>query len=165
MAVGVMLLLFWTFLCAALSVATFGTHDLSGLGRTGFGLGALASCPMVWWCCRFWYAAFSEGRREAPVAGPGMWPWTVAVLATCLVLGFASARELVRGNNGAWFGVGLVVVMGGLSGMFLVTEVGEWFSERRARRNPPVSPARSPVPSARPTEPPRPRRNWGSIGR
>ncbi|MFI8536679.1 hypothetical protein ACIGMX_41400 [Streptomyces aquilus] len=163
MAVGVMLLAFWLILCVALSAMTFGTRDLSGLGRAGFGLCALASYPMVWWCCRFWYAAFSEGRREAPAAEPGAWPWTLPMLAVCVVLGFTSARDLVRGNSGAWFGVGLVVVMGGLSGMFLLMEVREWFSARRARRNPPVP---SPLPpSARSVESPRPQRNWGSIGR
>lgn len=157
MAAGVMLLVFWLIVSVGLSAMTVGGRDLSRLVRAAFGAGAASSYLMVWWCCRFWYVAFSEGRREEPVEEPGTWPWRPPLVVLSVALGVGSVRELVRGNGGGWFGIGLALVLGVPSVMLLVFEVWEW---RAGRARPDV-----PEAAVRPAEPAWPQRNWGSIGR
>lgn len=157
MTAGVMLLLFWLVVSVGLSAMTVGGRDLSGLVRAAFGVGAVSSYPMVWWCCRFWYVAFSERRRAEPVEEPGAWPWMPPMVVLSVALGVGSVRELARGNSGGWFGIGLGLVLGVPSVMLLVFEVRELVSGRATRN--------APEPAVRPAEPPRPQRNWGPTGR
>jgi hypothetical protein len=154
MAVGVILLLAWLVFGVACSAMTVGGRDLPWPARLGFAAEAVSSFLLVWWCCRFWYAAFSEGRRAEPVAEPHSWPWLTPMPPIGIGVGVHGVQELTRGHGSGWIMVGMAVLFLAPSGLLLATTVHE-----RVR---PAPPAPAPV---RPAEPPRPRRDWGPVGR
>ncbi|MER7486205.1 hypothetical protein ABTY20_09955 [Streptomyces sp. NPDC126497] len=155
LAVGVMLFLFWAFMAVGLTAAAI-TSRVGWSARLGLGAGALSAYLLVWWSARFWWSAFCQGRREEAVAEPDAWPWLFPPVIGGVALAVSGVGMLSRGDGSGWFGVGLALVLAGPSLMMMILQVGEWFSGRSRR---------TPVVPTRPVEPPRPRRDWGSIGR
>ncbi|WP_435283734.1 hypothetical protein [Streptomyces koelreuteriae] len=159
LAVGIVLLIPWLVFGVVLTGLAVVGQGLEWAARVGSGAGAVSSWLLVWWCARYWYAAFSEGRRDEPVAEPDPWPWLPPPLLLAVAMGFVGVRQVVRGDGSGWFGVGLAVVFGGPAVVMVVGLVTSWVSDRRRRNAPP------PAEPAVPVEPPRPRRDWGAIGR
>jgi hypothetical protein len=150
-----MLFLFWVFMAVALTAAT-ATGRFGWPARLGFGAGAVSVYLLVWWSARFWWSAFCQGRREEAVAEPDAWPWLFPPVIGGVALAVSGVGMSSRGDGSGWFGLGFALVFGGPSLTVMVLQVGEWFSGR-SRRNLAVP--------AQPAEPPRPRRDWGPIGR
>ncbi|MGX1091976.1 hypothetical protein RKD47_002657 [Streptomyces albogriseolus] len=155
LAVGVMLFLFWGLLAVGLTAATVASR-VGWPARLGFGAGSVSAYLLVWWSARFWWSAFCQGRSEEAVAEPDAWPWLLPPVVGGVALAVSGAGMLSRGDGSGWFGLGFGLVLGGPSLTMMVLEVGEWFSGRSRR---------APVVPAQPVELPRPRRDWGSIGR
>lgn len=158
LAVGTMLFLVTLILGVGL---TFGVFD-DGIGwlmRVGLGAMAVSVWTVVWWCARYWYAAYSEGRREEPVPEPGFWPWLLpwAVLVTCFAV--TGIRALYAGDSQGWFSIGV-------AGVFAMPAIGALvgllyglMSDARSGRRRTAAPARGAAEEAE-----RPRRDWGPIG-
>ncbi|MGA5291509.1 hypothetical protein [Streptomyces pseudogriseolus] len=155
LAVGVMLFLFWVFLAVGLTAAAVASR-VGWQARLGLGAGAVSVYLLVWWSVRFWWSAFCQGRREEAVAEPDTWPWLLPPVISGVVLVVSGVGMLSRGDGSGWFGLGFGLVIGGPSLVGVVLQVGEWFSGRSGR---------DPIAPAQPVEPPRPRRDWGPIGR
>ncbi|MEV5931203.1 hypothetical protein AB0L56_00165 [Streptomyces sp. NPDC052079] len=155
LAAGVMLFLFWVFMAAGLT-ATAAVGRFGWLPRLGFGAGAVSAYLLVWWSARFWWSAFCQGRREEAVAGPDTWPWLFPPVLIGVTLTVSGVGALGRGDGSGWFSLGFALVISAPSLMVMALQVGEWFSGRSRR---------DPVAPAQPVEPPRPRRDWGPVGR
>ncbi|WP_328873126.1 hypothetical protein OHT76_25165 [Streptomyces sp. NBC_00287] len=152
LAVGVMLFLIWLLLGVVMTCMAVGLRGVDVLGRVGFAAGAVSSYLLVWWSGRFWYAAYCEGRRDGAVEEPDFWPWCLLGVVIGVVLAVAGVRALNQGDGSGWFSLGFAGLFGLPSLLGLVVEVGV----RRV--------AQAPVPQAV-EPPPRPRRDWGPIGR
>lgn len=155
LVVGTMLFLVTLLIALALTVTAFGDR-VGPWMRAGLGAGALAMYSVAWWCARYWYAAFCEGRREEAVAELNPWPWMLPWGVLVVALAVTGVRELGRGDSGGWIVLGIAGVfaspaLAGLIGGL----VGLVRSPRR--RGSAVAPP--------PPEPQRPHRNWGPIGR
>ncbi|WP_157857296.1 hypothetical protein [Streptomyces yerevanensis] len=152
-----MLCIIMLMLGVGLTFTTFqGTGgDVSVI--VGFGAAAVSAYLLAWWSARFWYAAFSEGRRPEPVSEPNSWPWVPPPLIIGVALVVSGVRDLSRGDSSGWFGVGIGGLFGvlGLLGLVVLLPLG------RASRNGADGAAAA---SAQAAEPPRPRRDWGPIG-
>ncbi|MFC7012815.1 hypothetical protein ACFQMH_14040 [Streptomyces viridiviolaceus] len=135
----------------SLTCAAIGLRGVDLLGKVGLAAGAVSSCLLVWWSARFWYAAFCEGRRDTPVEEPDAWPWCLPGVLIGVALVVTGVRALARGDSSGWFSLGFALVFGVPSALGLLVGVGM----RRV--------AQAPVPQ--PVEPPRPRRDWGPIGK
>lgn len=157
MVVGGMLFGFVLFFAVVLTVVAVRGAGGSVLVSVGFGAVAVSLYPLAWWCARFWYAAFSEGRSAEPVAEPGSWPWLLPPLVIGVALGVTGVRALIRGESEGWFALGMAVLFGGPSAALVVVGLWSWVSSRR------VAGDGSAV-SAPAAEPTRPRRDWGPIG-
>jgi hypothetical protein len=157
LAAGVMLFIVMLMLSASLTLATFQGTGGNVLAIVGFGAAAVSAYLLVWWSARFWYAAFSEGRRPEPLPEPSSWPWVPPPLISGVALVVSGVRDLSHGESRGWFGVGFGVVFGGvgLLGLLLVVQLS------RLSRSGAGGPSAA---SAQTTEPPRPRRDWGPIG-
>lgn len=150
-----MLFLFWVFVAVGLTAAA-ATGRSGWPAQLGFGAGAVSVYPLVWWSARFWWSAFCQGRREEAVAEPDSWPWLFPPVIGGVALAVSGVGMLSRGDGSGWFGLGFALVFAGPALMVMVLQVREWLSGRSRR---------GPVVPARPVEPPRPRRDWGPIGR
>ncbi|MFE6161956.1 hypothetical protein ACFQ7F_23940 [Streptomyces sp. NPDC056486] len=134
--------------------------EVGALARVGFVAGAVSTYVVAWWCTRYWYAAFSRGRRAEPLPEPNPWPWALPYGVFIVVLVVAGVRQPAGGEDGAWFTlgfgalVGLPVVMGVVMGL--------WALARSPGRGRTRSGRMAPAPSEPPR--PRPRRDWGPIG-
>ncbi|MFI1421029.1 hypothetical protein ACH4VX_24240 [Streptomyces sp. NPDC020731] len=155
LAAGVMLFLFWVFLAFGLTAAAV-TSRVGWPARLGFVAGAVSAYLLVWWSARFWWSAFCQGRREEAVVEPDAWPWLFPPVIGGVALAVSGAGALSRGDGSGWFGLGFALVLAGPSLAMMVLEVREWVSERSSRDQ---------VVPTQPVEPPRPRRDWGPVGR
>ncbi|MFH8291311.1 hypothetical protein [Streptomyces sp. NPDC018059] len=112
LAVGAMLFLAMGGVGVGLLVATFG-DGASPLARTGLGAGAVSTLAVAWWCARYWYAAFSEGRRAEPVPEPNACPWALPWTVGTASLLATGVRQVRAGDSAGWFTLGF----GGLIGL------------------------------------------------
>ncbi|MER5222139.1 hypothetical protein [Streptomyces flaveus] len=157
LASGVMLCIIMLMLGVGLTFTAFQGTGGDVPAIVGFGAAAVSAYLLAWWSARFWYAAFSEGRRPEPVPEPNSWPWVPPPLIIGVALVVSGVRDLSRGDSSGWFGVGFGVLFGvlGLLGLVVLLPLG------RASRNGADGASAA---SAQTTEPPRPRRDWGPIG-
>lgn len=150
-----MFFLCWLLLAVGLTAA--GVADRVGWpARLGFGAGAGSAYLLVWWSVRFWWAAFCQGRREETVAEPGAWPWLFPPVVGGVVLAVSGVGALSRGDGSGWFGVGFALLLAGPCLTMMVLQTWEWVSGRSGRDT---------VVPVQPVEPPRPRRDWGPVGK
>lgn len=126
------------------------------MAQLGFETVAVCSSRLVWWSARYWYAAFSKGRRPEPVRQPNPWPWGLPLALMGAAALVAGIRQLGSGDSSGWFSIGLGLVFGLPSVLILVVLVWTSVSERAKRTV--TTPAES-------AEQLRPRRDWGSVGR
>ncbi|MCX4665220.1 hypothetical protein OG453_00780 [Streptomyces sp. NBC_01381] len=122
---------------------------IGGLARVGLGAGAVSAFVVAWWCARYWYAAFSPGRRAEPAPEPNPWPWVLpwAVLVVALLV--TGVRQLGRGEDEGWFTLGfggslvMPAIVGGLMGLWVSARLprGSARRARRARRTRRAAPA------------------------
>ncbi|MGP3991466.1 hypothetical protein [Streptomyces sp. 3N207] len=121
----------------------------------GFGSAALSAYAVAWWCARYWYAAFREGRSSQPVPEPHSWPWG---LPPVVVGGAFAATGIgaVQDGKTAAAAISLVLAAVLLSPVAVLLVVGVY--ARRERLSRPSTPTSGPVPH-------RPYRAWGSIDR
>lgn len=165
LAVGTMLFVIMLMLGTGMTAEAVNS-EVGALARVGFAAGALSVYAVAWWCIRYWYAAFSQGRRAEPVPEPNPWPWGLPYGVLFVVLIVTGVRQLIRGQDGAWFSlgfgalVGLPVIVGGVAGLWtLVSSRGRGGSRGQGRGR--TGGGRA---ATAPAEPPRPRRDWGPIG-
>ncbi|MDT9700816.1 hypothetical protein [Streptomyces sp. P17] len=146
-----MLFLIWLLLGVVMTSMAVGLRGVDVLGKVGLAAGAVSSYLLVWWSGRYWYAAFCDGRRGEAVEEPDPWPWCLPGVLIGVTLAVAGVRALNQGDGSGWFSLGFAGLLGLPSLLGLVVGVGM----RRVAQ----------VPVAPPAEPPRPRRDWGPIGR
>jgi hypothetical protein len=158
LAKGVMLCIIMLMLGVGLTVTTFQGTGGDVPAMVGFAAAAVSAYLLAWWSARYWYAAFSEGRRPEPVPEPNSWPWLPPPLIIGVALVVSGVRDVSRGDTNGWFGVGFGVLFGGLGllGLVVLVLMGR-VSRSEARGTSALA--------AQTTEPPRPRRDWGPIGR
>ncbi|NGO45761.1 hypothetical protein [Streptomyces ureilyticus] len=157
LAIGVMLCIVMLMLGMGLTATTLQGAGGDVPAVVGFGAAAVSAYLLAWWSARFWYAAFSEGRRPEPVPQPDPWPWVPPPLIIGVAFVVSGLRELSRGDSSGWFGVGFGVLFGvsgllGLVALVLMARVS-----RNGARD-------ASALAVQTTEPPRPRRDWGPLG-
>ncbi|MGW6026455.1 hypothetical protein [Streptomyces sp. NPDC055099] len=158
MAVGTLLFLLMLVLGAGMTGEV--VRDGAGtLWRVTFAVGALSVFTVAWWCVRYWYAAFTQGRRAEPAPQPNFWPWALPYGFLLVVMIVNGVRMLARGDSGGWFMLGFATLLG--MPVFVAGATGLWSVLRSPRRG---APGRSGRPTPTPPEPPRPRRDWGPVG-
>lgn len=152
-----MLCIIMLMLGAGLTFTTFQGTGGDVAAIVGFGAAAVSAYLLAWWSARYWYAAFSEGRRPEPVPEPDSWPWVPPPLIIGVALIVSGVRDLSRGDTSGWFGVGFGVLfaVSGLLGLVALVLMG------RVTRN---GAGDASAVSAQTAEPLRPRRDWGPIG-
>ncbi|MGW6062815.1 hypothetical protein [Streptomyces sp. NPDC055189] len=159
LAVGTLLFLVMLLLAAGMTAEAVGGR-FGALARVGFAVGALSLYAVAWWCARYWYAAFSQGRRAEPVPEPNPWPWALPYVFLLVVMTVTGVRQLIGGEDGGWFSLGFAALLG--MPFFVVGAMGLWALVRSPRRGRTRGGRTAPAPA--PDEPPRPRRDWGPIG-
>lgn len=82
LATGAVLFLGAVIIGVALSAAAAFSEGVGLSTRIGLGAGGVSALTVAWWCARYWYAAFCEGRRAEPGRG-----------AECLALAAALGRR------------------------------------------------------------------------
>ncbi|MFD4987976.1 hypothetical protein [Streptomyces sp. NPDC058374] len=157
LTVGTVLCLFMGFFGAVLTVVAI-RERLDVLARVGVVAGAGSAFAVAWWCARYWYAAYCEGRRGEPVPEPSPWPWLLPWVVVVVALAVSGVRDLSDGDSQGWFAVGLagllgLPALGGLVALLYGRARDGVRGRRRAARVPEL-----------PAEPPRPRRDWGPVG-
>ncbi len=151
-----MLFVFMMLVGAVLTAIAFQSTGGDALAVVGVGAAAVSAYLLAWWSARYWYSAFCEGRRPEPVPEPNPWPWVPPPLIVAVAAAVSGVRALSRGDSSGWFSIGLAVVFGLPGLMGLVVAVLLVFSRSGTDD--------ASAASARTTEPPRPRRDWGPIG-
>ncbi|MFJ2773628.1 hypothetical protein [Streptomyces sp. NPDC087300] len=160
---GTMLCLFMCLAGAILTATAFG-DGLSGLARLGLGAGAVSVLAVAWWCARYWYAAFREGRGGPPVPGPNPWPWLLPWAVLFVAVLVSGVRALDRGESDGWFFLGFAGLIGlpalaglvaGLVGLVRGRGRGHGADGRGAGGQ---------GAAVAPDEPEGPRRAWGPVG-
>ncbi|MEW1923324.1 hypothetical protein [Streptomyces sp. NPDC088360] len=159
LAAGVMLVLGLLAPGAGMTVAAV-SGDMGGLGGLALGSVGVSLLVVAWWAARYWYAAFLFGRREEPVPDPDPWPWMLPWTALMTVAIVGGVRQLTQGNSGGWFALGFGAIMAVPWG--LMVAAGVLALRERWRGRGAASPGTAG--SGAPSEPPRPRRDWGPIG-
>ncbi|MEU6084283.1 hypothetical protein [Streptomyces sp. NPDC047108] len=151
LAVGTMLFLLMLFAGTVMTAVAVSGFD-GPLAKAGIGAAAVSAYLLAWWSARYWYAAWTTGRRPEPAPEPGYWPWVLPPLVISTAAAVSGVRALARGDSSGWFTIGLATVFGlmGVAGSVLTAWTA--LTDRRS-----AAPAPAP-------EPPRPRRDWGSIG-
>ncbi|MGW7275475.1 hypothetical protein ACWGH5_33750 [Streptomyces sp. NPDC054864] len=130
------------------------------LARAGLVAGAVSMFAVAWWCARYWYAAFCQGRRAEPVPDPNPWPWVLPWTVAVAALFVTGVRQLVSGDHAGWFSLGvgtfmtMPVIVGGVAAL--------WGAVRASRRR--TQGRTGAATSPQRAEPVRPRRDWGPIG-
>ncbi|MFK4067616.1 hypothetical protein [Streptomyces sp. NPDC029674] len=158
LAVGTMLFLLTLCIGTALTFATFG-DGVGRLMRVGLGAGAVSVWTVAWWCVRYWYAAYCEGRREEPVPEPGFWPWLLPWAVVVTSFAVTGIRDLYAGDSQGWFSIGVAGLFGMPAIGALTGVLYGLVSDARAGRQRTAAPARGTT-----GEVERPRRDWGPIG-
>lgn len=151
LALGTMLFLIMLMLGVGMT-ATALNSQVGVLMRVGMGAGAVSTYKVAWWCARYWYAAFCQGRRAEPVPEPNPWPWALPYVVLFVSFAVTGVRQLTGGNDGGWFALGFAAML--CLPVIIAVAAGPRTLARAPRRGAPAAPV----------EPPRPRRDWGSIG-
>ncbi|MGW7068532.1 hypothetical protein ACWGII_10620 [Streptomyces sp. NPDC054855] len=151
LALGTMLFLIMLMLGVGMT-ATALNSEVGVLMRVGMGVGAVSTYTVAWWCARYWYAAFCQGRRAEPVPEPNPWPWALPYVVLFVSFVVTGVRQLSGGNDGGWFALGFAAML--CLPVIIAVATGPRILARAPRRGTPPAPA----------EPPRPRRDWGPIG-
>lgn len=151
LALGTMLFLIMLMLGVGMT-ATALNSEVGVLMRVGMGAGAVSTYTAAWWCARYWYAAFCQGRRAEPVPEPNPWPWALPYVVLFVSFVVTGVRQLTGGNNGGWFALGFAAML--CLPVIIAVAAGPRTLARAPRRGTPTAPV----------EPPRPRRDWGPIG-
>ncbi|MEV0323622.1 hypothetical protein ACIBKX_13530 [Streptomyces sp. NPDC050658] len=159
LVVGTMLFLVMAMVGVGLAASAVN-GGVGALARFGLAAGAVSMFAVAWWCARYWYAAFCEGRRAEPVPDPNPWPWMLPWTVAVVALFVTGARQLMGGDDAGWFSLGFgafmttPLIVGGVAGLWGLVSA----NQRRGQGQ--GAGSANPVPA----EPPRPRRDWGPIG-
>ncbi|MEV8016817.1 hypothetical protein AB0O76_10805 [Streptomyces sp. NPDC086554] len=156
LAVGMLLFLIMLVLSVGLTSGALG-RGVEPLARCALGAAAVSVYAVGWWCARYWYAAFCEGRREEPVAEPHPWPWLLPVTVLSVTFLVSGVRQLGRGESGGWFSLGFGGFLAILAALGVAAAVSLRVGARQDAR-------RAASRTAAAAEPSRPRRNWGPVG-
>ncbi|MFH8574307.1 hypothetical protein [Streptomyces sp. NPDC017993] len=159
LAVGSILTLFMVLLAVALTAAAVSTTERAW-PLIGFASAAFSLYAVAWWCARYWYAAFREGRSAPPVAQPHPWPWLLPLLVIDVAFAVTGIGAVQDGKTAAAvFSLVLAAVILLPAAIFLMVELHT--VRERCSRTQGASAAGQNAPEH---EPQRPHRDWGSIG-